>query len=97
MGAGGVTSRITERIDGRYGDLPVRDADENARYDLYVDDEKVQSRWYDDEGKVVRNRDYYHQDPKGDHSFPHDHNWDWNDGKPYRNPTNLKPDYDTYF
>lgn len=97
MGAGGVPSRITERIDGRYGDLPVRGADADARYDLYIDDERVQSRWYDDEGKVVRNRDYRHQDPKNDHSFPHDHNWNWNGDRPYRDSTNLKPDYDTYF
>lgn len=98
MGAGGVPNRGIERVDGRRGDLPVMGgAEPRSRQDLYVDDKLVQSRWFDDEGRAERNRDYEHQDPKNDHTFPHDHDWSWEKGYPERIPENLDPDYDNYF
>ncbi len=77
MGAGGVPNRTIIRVDGRHGDLPGKGLKPNARYDLYVNGEKVQSRWTDKNGVPVRNRDYIHQDAHHNHIFPHDHIWDW--------------------
>ena len=96
MGAGGVPNRTIERVDGRFGDLPSRGAKSNSRYDLYVNGERVQSRWFDNLGRVIRNRDYKHQDAHNNHFFPHDHQWDWGKGYPNRNPENLEPDYGKY-
>lgn len=96
MGAGGVPNRKVEKVNGRHGDLPTRGAKPNSRYDLYVNGEKVQSRWFDSNGKVVKNRDYKHQDAHNNHTFPHDHNWNWNYGFPKRNPENLKPNYEIF-
>ncbi len=99
MGAGGASSGGTyvKRVDGRFGDLDTHVATPNARYDLYIRGKKVQSRWYDYNGNAVRNRDYYHQDAHHNHTFPHDHRWEWKDGKPYRDPTGLPPDYNNYY
>ncbi len=96
MGAGGVPNRTIERIDGRRGDLPTSGAKPNSRYDLYVNGEKIQSRWFDSEGSVVRNRDYDHQNAHHNHFFPHDHNWELNNGRPEINPDNLQPDYELF-
>lgn len=97
MGAGGVPNRTIERIDGRSGDLPTSGAKPNSRYDLYVKGTKIQSRWFDNNGNVIRNRDYSHQDSLNNHIFPHDHNWTWEKGFPQRNPENLPPDYSLYY
>ena len=79
MGGGGATSGGTYvRVDGNRLD---KEGKPNSRYDLYVGGKKKQSRWYDHEGKAIRNRDYFHQDPKGDIPFPHDHPWNWSSGK----------------
>ena len=96
MGAGGVPNRAVEIINGKRGDLPTSKALPNSRYDLYVNGTKVQSRWFDYKGNVVRNRDYIHQDAHHNHSFPHDHMWSWDKGYPERNPTNLEPNYDDF-
>lgn len=96
MGSGGVPNRTIIRVDGRSGDLPTKGVKPNARYDLYVNGEKVQSRWYDKNGNVIRNRDYNHQNSMGNHTFPHDHQWDWTQGYPHRNSENLEPDYEGY-
>lgn len=96
MGAGGVPNRTIKRIDGRRGDLPTKDAKPNSRYDLYVNGQKIQSRWFDKNGNVVRNRDFEHQDPHNNHFFPHDHNWTWNNGHPDRSKDLLIPDYTLY-
>ncbi len=69
MGAGGIPNRGVERVDGRSSDLPVRGAKPNSRYDLYSNDVRIQSRWFDSKGNVVRNRDYIHQNSKNDHFF----------------------------
>lgn len=97
MGSGGVPNRTIERVDGRCGDLPTSGAKPNSRYDLYVNGEKVQSRWFDSNGRVTRNRDYNHQNAHNNHEFPHDHNWSWEKGYPERNPENLDPNYNLYF
>lgn len=97
MGAGGIPNRGVERVDGRSGDLPVRGAKPNSRYDLYSNDVRIQSRWFDSKGNVVRNRDYIHQNSKNDHFFPHDHVWDWSNGYAKRNKKLLEPDYTNYF
>ena len=97
MGSGGVPNRTIERIDGKRGDLPTRTIKPNSKYDLYVNGKKIQSRWFDANGKVIRNRDYDHQDSHHNHEFPHDHNWKWENEKPIRNPENLEPDYENFF
>ncbi len=97
MGSGGVPNRSVVKVDGKRGDLPTSSATPNSRYDLYVDNEKVQSRWFDDKGNVVRNRDYQHQNAHNNHTFPHDHDWSWDNGYPERDPSNLKPDYENFY
>ncbi|GEM_PF-4760605 len=47
-----------ERFVGRLGDLKTK-GKPNSRADLYnKNGEKIQSRWYDADGKVTHNRDY---------------------------------------
>ena len=78
MGGGGATSGGTYvRVDGNRLD---KKGKPNSRYDLYVGGKKKQSRWYDHEGKAIRNRDYFHS-AKPNTPFPHDHPWDWSSGK----------------
>ena len=96
MGAGGVPNRSVVIVRGRSGSLPTSNAKPNSRYDLYNDEEKIQSRWFDSEGKAIRNRDYHHQDAHDNHFFPHDHEWDWSEGFPRRILDNLNPDYDNF-
>ncbi len=93
MGSGGVPNRAVERVNGRNGDLPTSNAKPNSRYDLYTNGKKIQSRWFDSSGKVVRNRDYSHQNAHNNHFFPHDHDWNWEKGYPFRNRENLEPNY----
>lgn len=76
MGAGGIPSGGVVRFyRNRRGKLPTIDAKSNSRYDLYVDGIRVQSRWFDSNGLVIRNRDYDHQDAHKNHTFSHDHLW----------------------
>ena len=96
MGSVGVPNRTIERVDGKRGDLPTSGAKPNSRYDLYVNGVKVQSRWFDSKGNVIRNRDFNHQNAHNNHTFPHDHNWNWNKGFPERSPNNLDPDFNLY-
>ena len=82
MGAGGASSGGTyvfhnlEKLD--------RIGKHNSRSDLYVNGKLKQRRWYDYEGKAIHNRDYFHQNPKGDIKFPHDHTWNWINDKGVR-------------
>ena len=96
MGGGGVPSGGVTIIKGRRGELP-KTGKPNSRADLYVNGKKVQSRWFDHEGKVIRNRDYDHQDAHNNHEFPHDHHWIWINGIPKRGKEGLQPDYIKYF
>lgn len=95
MGGGGVPSGGVTIKHGRRGDLDTEHTP-NSRQDLYVKGEKVQSRWFDHEGKVIRNRDYYHQDAHHTHIFPHDHEWKWKDGRPFRIAQWEEPDHTRY-
>lgn len=95
MGAGGVPNRTVVRVDGQRGDLPTICPKPNSRYDLYLDGKKVQSRWYDDKGMCILNRDYEHQDSHKNHRFPHDHKWKWVKGKPIRGK-NDEPDFENF-
>ncbi|MDE7453447.1 MAG: hypothetical protein K2N22_03475 [Clostridia bacterium] len=95
MGGGGVPSGGTTIIYGKRGGLPTR-GKPNSRSDLYVNEVKVQSRWYDWEGKVIRNRDYSHTDSNHTHKFPHDHDWYWMNDKPHRITEWINPDYNQY-
>ena len=99
MGGGGATSGGTyvKIIHGKRGDLDTHVETPNTRYDLYVDGVKVQSRWYDFKGDAIRNRDYQHQDAHHNHTFPHDHAWIWENGRPHRIEDNLQPDYENYY
>ena len=96
MGGGGVPSGGVKSIYGRRGDLS-KFGEPNSRADLYVKGKKVQSRWFDHEGKVVRNRDYDHQDAHHTHIFPHDHDWVWINGRPKRRKEGLRPDYMNFY
>lgn len=96
MGAGGVPNRTIKIVNGKRGDLPTSGAKTNSGCDLYVNGEKVQSRWFDSKGNVIRNRDYNHQNAHNNHEFPHDHNWSWDNGYPQRNRENLKPNFDIF-
>ena len=98
MGAGGVPNRTIERVDGKRkrGDLPISGAKPNSRYDLYLEGKKIQSRWFDSNGNVVRNRDFEHQDAHNTHYFPHDHTWEWINNKTIRDKNLTQPDYDSF-
>ena len=63
---------------------------------MYVNGKKVQSRWFDYKGKVIRNRDYDHQDAHHTHIFPHDHDWVWKDNRPIRDTQWVDPDFIRY-
>ena len=95
MGGGGVPSGGVTVKHGRRGELDT-DTVPNSRQDLYVNGKRVQSRWFDYEGKVIRNRDYDHQDAHHNHEFPHDHDWVWKNGHPIRNTQWVEPDYIRY-
>ena len=59
MGSGGLPSGGVTKVYGRIGSLPRFGAKANSRIDLYIrDGKRVQSRWYDHNGIVIRNRDY---------------------------------------
>ena len=96
MGGGGVPSGGVTVKYGKRGDLDT-EFTPNSRQDLYVKGKKVQSRWFDHEGKVIRNRDYDHQDAHHTHIFPHDHDWIWINGIPKRGKEGLQPDYEKYY
>ena len=95
MGAGGSSSggvHITYARNLKITDKP------NSRSDRYDKDSMtlIQSRWYDEKGRAVRNRDYVHQNAHANHFFPHDHNWNWTDDKGLRGKEPLLPDYENY-
>ena len=94
MGGGGVPSGGVTIMNGRHGGLP-KTGKANSRADLYVNGKRKQSRWYDHNGKAIRNRDYFHQDGDHTHTFPHDHPWDWSKRSP-RSPNGISPDYENY-
>lgn len=90
MGSGGVTNRSVEKSFERSLEPKGKP---NSRIDRYKNGIKVQSRWYDEKGKAIRNRDYVHG---GKFSFPHDHAWIWNGDNGDRIKEHLPPDYDNF-
>lgn len=92
MGSGGVPNR---GIEISYERSLKPTGKPNTRIDRYKNGKLVQSRWYDKDGKAERNRDYEHQDAHNNHTFPHDHTWDWSKDPP-SNPEPLSPDYGKY-
>ena len=95
MGGGGVPSGGVTIKYGKRGDLDT-EFTPNSRQDLYVNGKKVQSRWFDYKGKVIRNRDYDHQDAHHTHIFPHDHDQVWKDNRPIRDTQWVDPDFIRY-
>lgn len=90
MGAGGVPNCGVEISYERR--LP-QTHKPNSKIDRYRDGKRVQSRWYGEDGKAERNRDYSHG---GDYPFPHDHDWTWNGENGNRGEEHLPPDYDGF-
>ena len=95
MGGGGVPSGGVTIKYGKRGDFDT-EFTPNSRQDLYVNGKKVQSRWFDYKGKVIRNRDYDHQDAHHTHIFPHDYDWVWKDNRPIRDTQWVDPDFIRY-
>ena len=91
MGAGGVPNRGVDILyDSRLDPM----GKPNSRLDRYnKDGKKVQSRWYDNNGRAIRNRDYSHS---GKGPFPHDHDWTWDGENGHRGEDHLPPNYDVY-
>ena len=58
-------------IDEVFGFVP------NSRIDYYdeITGKLLQRRWFDADGNAVWDRDYDHNNSKGNHVFPHDHYW----------------------
>ena len=91
MGAGGASSGGTYVYHNLKKLKPT--GKPNSRSDLYVNGKLKQSRWYDYEGKAVRNRDYFHQNSGNLYTFPHDHNWGLVNGQWTRIKSHIEPDY----
>jgi len=94
MGSGGVPNRTVEISYERSLEPTGKP---NTRVDRYSkrDGKKLQSRWYDKNGKAERNRDYSSNNGSADN--PHDHIWDWSKGYGERGREHLAPDYDNYY
>ena len=72
---------INSPIYGPFGkNIPdIEGCSPNSRTDYYVEKtgELLQQRWYDSDGKAIWDRDWKHNDSHHNHTFPHDHYWDW--------------------
>ena len=72
---------INEPIYGKVGqNIPGSFGPPNTRTDLYnIDNPKelLQQRWYGPDGRNLWDRDWKHNDSHHNHTFPHDHYWDW--------------------
>ena len=93
MGAGGVPNRSVEIVEGSRLE---RNGKPNSRTDRFQNGRLKQQRWYDKNGRAVRNRDFEHGNGDNSHFFPHDHEWSWNNGEGVRGHESLEPDYDNY-
>lgn len=68
---------------GKIGDIPACNQTPNSRIDLFNKDGRlIQQRWFDEEGKAMKNRDWEHGSKGGVHNFPHIHKWNWNNKTP---------------
>lgn len=70
-------------INGRSGDLSTK-SEPNSSNDLYVDGELYQRRFFDENGRVIKDIDFKHGEKPGSHEFPHEHFWEWIDDIPQR-------------
>lgn len=84
---------INEPMYGKVGqNIPGSFGPPNTRTDLYnIDNPKelLQQRWYGPDGRNLWDRDWKHNDSHHNHTFPHDHYWDW--AKP---PGKQRPQYE---
>ena len=94
MGAGGIPNRSVEITHARSLKIIHKPNMKVNRLNEYG--ELIQSRWYDNEGKAVRNRDFKHQDSHKNHFFPHDHSWTWDNDIGHRNKKPLVTDYKNF-
>ena len=46
-------------------------------YDIDKPEDLLQQRWYGPDGKNLWERDWKHDDSHHNHTFPHDHFWNW--------------------
>ena len=90
MGAGGIPNHGTIITTARSLESQGKP---NSKIQRYRNGKLVQERWYDNQGKAIRNRDYSHG---GNEEFPHDHSWTWNGKDGHRGTEHLKPDFDNF-
>ncbi len=87
MGLNKPSSQVSAII-GKIGELPIN-AEPNSRFDLFDEyGNLIQQRWFDANGRPIRNRDWHHGHKGGVHEFPHDHPWNWD-----KNPPRAKHPY----
>ncbi len=91
MGAGGATNQGTNHIECS---KLSKTGKPNSKAIRLKNGQIVQVRWYDKNGKAIKNRDYSHAG-KGV-EFPHDHGWSWQGENGQRGAEHLDPDYDNF-
>jgi hypothetical protein len=72
MGAGISVVSVREWREMPTFRIPLRP---NVRYDIYRNNQLHQSRWTDERGRPIRDRDYKHSGDGHGLGFPHDHLW----------------------
>ncbi len=75
------------------GDLPTEGEPNSVDHEFKGDGSLKKTRWYDEDGNAIHDRDYDHGG--SNHEFPHDHVWDWSNKQKPRSK-NLPPDYDHF-
>jgi len=82
--SGGIKQQV-----GRIGDLKA-EGNPNSRVDLYnKNEELIQQRWYGPDGRAIWDRDWAHGG--GDHTWPHDHSWEWSNPEHPERPAYQGP------
>ncbi|MDF9825384.1 hypothetical protein M2475_001839 [Breznakia sp. PF5-3] len=80
------TDKMNNHTD-KYGDshdnLDTK-GEPNSSTDLYDKNTKelLQRRFYDENGNVIKDIDFKHNDPNNNHIFPHEHYLDWTKNPP---------------
>jgi hypothetical protein len=59
-----------------HANLP-REGEPNSSTDLFRDNQLVQRRYYDENGRALRDIDFSHSNGDSSHTFPHTHDWTW--------------------
>lgn len=72
----------TDKYGDSHDNLPTKDQKPNSSMDLYDKEtgELLQRRFFDENGRAIKDIDYKHNDPHNTHTFPHEHYWDWTNG-----------------